>query len=194
MYYYIKGELVIRGDNFAVIDNAGIGYKLYTSAKTLGSFREGDLVTFYTYLNVHEDVFDLYGFASEEEQDMFIKLLSVSGVGPKAALAVLSVATPKELAVAVMTKDAKLLTTAQGVGAKMAQRIILELLDKLKNSDILPEEEHERVISTDAQSEAVSALMVLGYSQSDAKNAVAGADEGLKTEEIVKRALLKLMR
>lgn len=195
MYYYIKGELAIKGDNFAVIDNGGVGYKLYTSAKTLGSFRESDRVTLYTYLNVHEDVFDLYGFASEEEHTMFINLLSVSGVGPKAALAVLSVMTPKELALAVMTKDTKLLTKAQGVGAKMAQRIVLELLDKLKNSDIVPDESNaQSVISTDAQSEAVSALMVLGYSQNDAKNAVSGIDDTLKTEEIVKRALVKLMR
>ncbi|MCR4693428.1 MAG: Holliday junction branch migration protein RuvA [Firmicutes bacterium] len=195
MYYYIKGELAIKRDNFAVIDNGGVGYKIYTSAKTLGSFREGDRVTLYTYLNVHEDVFDLYGFASEEEHTMFINLLSVSGVGPKAALAVLSVMTPKELALAVMTKDTKLLTKAQGVGAKMAQRIVLELLDKLKNSDIVPDESNaQSVISTDAQSEAVSALMVLGYSQNDAKNAVSGIDDTLKTEEIVKRALVKLMR
>ena len=194
MYYYIKGELAVKGDNFAVIDNGGVGYKLYTSAKTLGSFREGDCATFYTYLNVHEDVFDLYGFATEEEHAMFINLLSVSGVGPKAALAVLSVVTPKELALAVMTKNEKLLTKAQGVGAKMAQRIILELLDKLKNSDIVPEEQVESVITTDAQSEAVSALMVLGYSQNDAKNAVSGIDDSLKTEEIIRLALAKLMR
>ena len=195
MYYYIKGELVLRKDNFAVIDSGGIGYKLYASAKTLDSFREGDKVTLYTYLNVHEDVFDLYGFATEEEHGTFLHLLSVSGVGPKAALAVLSVATPKELALAVITKDAKLLTKAAGVGAKMAQRIILELADKLKNSDILPDEEGEtRPVSTNAQSEAVSALMVLGYSQSEAKSAVSGIDESLSTEDIVRRALVKLMR
>lgn len=195
MFYYIKGELALKGENFAVIDNGGVGYKLYASAKTLESFREGDRVTLYTYLNVHEDVFDLYGFATEEEHLMFINLMSVSGVGPKAALSVLSVITPKELALAVMTKDAKLLTKAQGVGAKMAQRIILELLDKLKNSDIVPQtEQTQKVISNDAQSEAVSALIVLGYSQNDAKNAVSEIDETLKTEEIVRLALTKLMR
>ena len=138
MYYYIKGELVLRKDNFAVIDNGGVAYKLYTSAKTLESFREGDRVTMYTYLNVHEDVFDLYGFATEDEHTMFLNLLSVSGVGPKAALSVLSAATPKQIVLAVMTRDEKLFTKAQGVGIKMAQRIILELLDKLKNSDIYP--------------------------------------------------------
>ncbi|MBQ6908314.1 MAG: Holliday junction branch migration protein RuvA, partial [Clostridia bacterium] len=165
------------------------------SAKTLESFREGDKVTLYTYLNVHEDVFDLYGFATEDEQTMFLRLLSVSGVGPKAALAVLSVVTPKELALAVITKDSKILTKASGVGVKMAQRIILELADKLKDSEILPEDATEKTtISTDAQSEAVSALMVLGYSQNEAKSAVSGIDSTLKTEEIVKRALVKLMR
>ncbi|MBR4720274.1 MAG: Holliday junction branch migration protein RuvA [Clostridia bacterium] len=195
MYYYIKGELVLRKENFAVIDNGGVGYKLYASAKTLESFREGDKVTLYTYLNVHEDVFDLYGFATEDEQTMFLRLLSVSGVGPKAALAVLSVVTPKELALAVITKDSKILTKASGVGVKMAQRIILELADKLKDSEILPEGDGEKIsISTDAQSEAVSALMVLGYSQNEAKSAVSGVDNTLKTEEIVKRALVKLMR
>lgn len=195
MYYYIKGELAIKGDNFAVIDNGGVGYKLYTSQKTLESFREGDRVTMNTYLNVHEDVFDLYGFATEEEHSMFINLLSVSGVGPKAALSVLSAVTPKEIVLAVMTKDEKILTKAQGVGAKMAQRIILELLDKLKNSELLPEDEGvQKTIRSDSQSEAVSALIVLGYSQADAKNAVCGIDETLKTEEIVRLALAKLMR
>ena len=195
MYYYIKGELVLRKENFAVIDNGGVGYKLYASAKTLESFREGDKVTLYTYLNVHEDVFDLYGFATEDEQTMFLRLLSVSGVGPKAALAVLSVVTPKELALAVITKDSKILTKASGVGVKMAQRIILELADKLKDSEILPEGDAEKTsISTDAQSEAVSALMVLGYSQNEAKSAVSDIDKALNTEEIVKRALIKLMR
>ena len=195
MYYYIKGELVLRKDSFAVIDNGGVGYKLYASAKTLDSFREGDKVTLYTYLNVHEDVFDLYGFATEDEHSMFLNLLSVSGVGPKAALAVLSVVTPKELALAVITKNAKLLTQASGVGVKMAQRIILELADKLKNSEILPDEEGKtRSVMANAQSEAVSALIVLGYSQNEAKSAVSGIDETLKTEEIVRLALAKLMR
>ena len=195
MYYYIKGELVLRRENFAVIDNGGIGYKLYTSQKTLDSFREGDRVTMYTYLNVHEDVFDLFGFATQDENDMFLKLLSVSGVGPKAALAVLSVVTPKELALAVITRDAKLLTKASGVGVKMAQRIILELADKLKDSEILPEEASgAAAVMADAQGEAVSALIALGYSQNEAKSAVSGIDAALKTEEILKLALAKLMR
>jgi len=195
MYYYIKGEAVLKQENFVVVDNNGVGYKIYTSSKTLDSVREGDKVTLYTYLNVREDVFDLYGFSSIEEHSMFLHLISVSGVGPKAALAVLSVVTPKELALAVITKDSKTLTKASGVGAKMAQRIILELSDKMKNADVLPDEmTGEAVVSSDAQSEAVSALLVLGYSLADAKKAVSMVDASLKTEEIVRLALTKLMR
>ena len=107
----------------------------------------------------------------------------------------LSAASPKEIALAVITKDAKILTKAQGVGAKMAQRIILELFDKLKNSDIVPSEDKaEHIETTNSQSEAVSELIVLGYSQNDAKKAVFELDPSLSTEELVKRALLKLMR
>ena len=120
--------------------------------------------------------------------------MSVSGVGPKAALAVLSTMPPNGVALAVVTNDAKSLTKAPGVGAKMAQRIILELKDKLKNAEILPAEIAEEISITDNQSEAVSALMVLGYSQNDAKRAVSGSDASLSTEEIVKQALANLMR
>lgn len=194
MYYYIKGELVLRSDNFAVIDNGGVGYKIYASEKTLESFREGDRVTMYTYLHVREDIFDLYGFAEEDEHAMFLNLLSVSGVGPKAALAVLSAVTPKELAIAVITKDAKALTKAQGVGAKLAQRIILELFDKLKNSDIAEENKTLKAAGNNSQSEAVSALIVLGYSQNEAKKAVSEIDGSLTTEEIITQALSKFMR
>ena len=193
MYYYISGKLVLKQDNFAVLDNGGIGYKVYTSRTTLDGISGGE-VKLYTYLHVREDIFDLYGFATIEELSMFLQLLSVSGVGPKAALAVLSVVTPSRLALAVITNDTKSLTKAQGVGAKMAQRIILELKDKLKNAEILPkgisEEEFE---ANDSRSEAVSALIVLGYSQNDAKKAVSGIDASLPAEEIIKIALKKLI-
>lgn len=194
MYYYIKGEPVLKQDNFAVIDNSGVGYKIYTSQNTLNSLN-GNTVTMYTYLYVREDVYDLYGFSTQDELTLFLQLLSVSGVGPKAALAVLSVLTPQQLICAVVTNDAKSITKAQGVGAKMAQRIILELKDKLKNSDIIPEDmQEEAVISADSQSEAVQALVVLGYSEKDAKNAVAKIDPDCGTEKIIKLALAELMR
>ena len=194
MYYYIKGELVSKQDSYAVIDNGGIGYKIYTSKNTLDNLN-GGTVTVYTYLHVREDIFDLYGFSTQEELSIFLQLLSVSGVGPKAALAVLSVMTPQQLVCAVVANDAKPITKASGVGAKMAQRIILDLKDKLKNSDIVPQSIAEDVlVSADGLSEAVAALIVLGYSERDAKNAVAKIDPALDTEKIIKLALAELMR
>ena len=194
MYYYIKGEVILKESGFVVLDNSGIGYKIYTSGNTLMNLT-GKTATLYTYLHVREDIFDLYGFSTNEELTMFLHLLSVSGVGPKAALSILSVVTPAGLAAAIITNDAKTLTKANGVGAKMAQRVILELKDKLKNTEILPDEIGEIVqdTSSDSASEAVSALMVLGYSQNDAKRAVSGVDNTLSTEAIITLALKKLM-
>lgn len=196
MFYYLKGELAIKQENFAVVDIGGVGYKIYTSQLSLDSVLVGNDVTFYTYVYVREDIFDIYGFVSNDELSMFHHLLSVSGVGPKAALAILSVVTPSQLVLAVLTDDTKALTKASGVGAKVAQRVILELKGKLKNTEIVPEEVVGTGIdiSTNSNSEeAVSALTVLGYSQNEAKNAVAKVDPKLSTEEIVKQALLKLM-
>ena len=194
MYYYIKGELVLKQDNFAVVDNSGAGYKIYTSALSLSGVSVGDDVTFYTYLYVREDIFDVYGFTKNDELTMFLHLLSVSGVGPKAALAILSTLTPNQLVLAVMTNDAKALTKANGVGAKMAQRVILELSGKLKNSEILPDESIPQEVTLDTSAvEAVSALTVLGYSQAEAKKAVSKVDPTLGVEEIVRKALAHLM-
>ncbi len=194
MYYYIKGELVLKQDNFAVVDNGGVGYKIYTSGLSLNGLNVGDDVTFYTYLYVREDIFDIYGFTKNDELTMFLHLLSVSGVGPKAALAILSTLTPNQLVLAVMTNDAKALTKAVGVGAKMAQRVILELSGKLKNSEILPDESIPQEVTLDTSAvEAVSALTVLGYSQAEAKRAVSKVDPSLGVEEIVRKALAQLM-
>ena len=194
MYYYIKGELILKDAGFVVVDNNGIGYKIFTSGYTIASLNE-KIVTLYTYLHVREDVFDLYGFSSNEELSMFQNLISVSGVGPKAALSILSVMSPMGLAAAIITGDAKALTKANGVGAKMAQRVILELKDKLKNADIIPDTlTKEEVINSGSPEEAVSALMVLGYSQNDAKRAVASVDQSLSTEEIITLALKKMMK
>lgn len=196
MYYYLKGEVVLKQDNFVVLDIGGVGYKLYTSGLSQESVSVGDKVMFYTHVYVREDILDIYGFASKDELSMFLHLLSVSGVGPKAALAILSVVTPNRLVLAVMTGDAKTLTKASGVGAKMAQRVILELKDKLKNTEIVPEELASgvaEVITDNSALEAVSALTVLGYSLNEAKKAVAEIDSTLSTEEIVKQALTKLM-
>lgn len=195
MYYYIKGTLVQKGDNYLVVDANGVGYMIYTSLTSLADVGEtGRNVTMYTYLHVREDVMDLYGFATIEEKNMFMNLISVSGVGPKAALAILSVTTPAKFAVAVVTNDVKTITKASGVGPKMAQRVILELKDKLKTEDFdIDMDEDIGEIPSDNKNEAISALIVLGYSPSDAQKAVKGIDGTLNVEEIIKKALSSLM-
>lgn len=197
MYYYIKGIVAAKGDNFVVVDASGVGYKIFTS---LGSIEKcgkvGSPVTVYTYLNVREDAMELYGFYEEEERDMFLLLISVSGVGPKAALALLSVASPQKLAAAIVTGDEKLLTKASGVGPKAAKRVILELKDKIDNDALgISEDETEpyREVITDSRAEALSALTVLGYNSGEAKNVLLTLDSSLSTEELIKKALSKLM-
>ncbi len=196
MYYYIKGKYITKGDNFAVIEAGGIGYKIYTSAINLEKMPlPNETLMMYTYLYVREDIQDLYGFISNDEIALFLQLLSISGVGPKAALAVMSALSYEQLALAVMTNDAKALTKAQGIGPKAAQRIILELKDKLKTVDALPEEiKTVSIEQQNSQSEAVTALTVLGYSATDAKQAVAGIDPDIGVENIIKEALKILMK
>ncbi len=194
MYYYIKGTLIKKTETFAVVDAGGIGYMMNISLATMNSLgRVGDEVTMYTYLVVREDVMELCGFSTVEEKEMFLKLIGVSGVGPKAAMAILSIATPMQLATAIITNDEKTITKAQGVGPKVAQRVILELKDKIDKSvlDIA----HEPVMNEESasRSEAMNALMVLGYSAEDAKRAVSKTDADLNVEEIIKKALILLM-
>lgn len=195
MYYYIKGTLVQKGENYIVVDASGVGYMIYTSLNSLATAGEtGKNITLYTYLHVREDVMDLFGFTTVEEKNMFLKLLSVSGVGPKAALAILSVTTPARFAVAVVTNDVKTITKASGVGPKMAQRVILELKDKLKSEDLdIDLTADEEIAMTDNKSEAISALVVLGYSSADAQKAVKGIDGSLGVEDIIKKALAGLL-
>lgn len=198
MYYFIKGKLAYKGENYVVVDAAGVGYMIYTSLSGIErSGQVGSDITMYTYLNVREDAMELYGFVTPEEKSMFLRLISVSGVGPKAALAVLSVASPARIASAIITDDEKLLTRAAGVGPKAARRIILELKDKLDtaelgidNGKMVPE---ETAVMNDSRAEAMSALVVLGYSASDAKNVLMKLDEKLTTEELIKKALAALM-
>ncbi len=199
MYYYIKGTLTAKGENYLVVDASGVGYMIYTS---LGCIEKagsvGSEITVYTYLNVREDAMELYGFYSEEERRMFLLLISVSGVGPKAGLALLSVASPQKIAAAIVTGDEKLMTKASGVGPKAAKRIILELKDKIDNEALglsggeidvfVPDE-----VITDSRAEALSALTVLGYSTQDAKNVLLKLDSSLSTEELIKKALTQLM-
>ena len=200
MYYYIKGTLMYKGDNYIVVDASGIGYRIFTSLECIEkSPHTGSDVTVYTYLNVREDAMELYGFYSEEERAMFLMLISVSGVGPKAGLALLSVASPQKLAAAIVMGDEKLLTKASGVGPKAAKRVILELKDKI-DTDALGIDGDDGVtlsddteIIADSRAEAMSALVVLGYSANDAKNVLMKLDATLTTEELIKKALLQLM-
>lgn len=177
-----------------VVDANGVGYMIYTSLASLENAGEiGNEITVYTYLHVREDVMDLFGFTALEEKNLFMQLISVSGVGPKAALAILSVTTPAKFAAAVITNDVKAITKAAGVGPKMAQRVILELKDKVKTDNLPLDNDEPEYIESDSAGEAVSALVVLGYSVSDAQKTVSGIDPKLGVEEIIKRALSKLL-
>jgi len=197
MFYYVDGTVAHLEPYLAVIDCGGVGYACRTTGTTLARLRKGEHGRLYTYLNVGEDVFDLYGFATQSELGSFRQLLGVSGVGPKAALAILSVTTPEGLAMAVITGDEKTLTAASGIGKKIAQRIILELKDKVAK------EQKELGLSAGAAApvtggkavEAAAALAVLGYSQGDIAEAMKGIDvETLPLEEIVRQSLKRMVK
>lgn len=194
MFYYLNGTVSVLDTNLAVIDCGGVGFACHTTNYTLSSLQVGRQARLYTYCNIREDAFDIFGFSTREEHRCFELLLGVSGVGPKAALAILSVVSPEQFTLAVMTQDDKTLTMAQGVGKKMAQRILLELKDKLGGSQL---QIQEGIQMTGAQpvrgsktAEATAALATLGYSQSEIGTALKGLDvENLSVEEIVRMAL-----
>ena len=196
MYYYIKGNLVKKDDGFIVVDCAGVGYLINAPLSSINSFGEaGSTVTVYTYLNVREDAMELYGFASIEEKEMFLKLIGVSGVGPKAAMAMLSAMSASKLAAAIIMEDEKSITKAQGVGPKMAKRVILELKDKIGNAELdIPQSDMVSDEADNSRMEAINALIVLGYSPEAARNAVNKVENGLGVEEIIKKSLTLLMK
>lgn len=192
MFYYLDGTVTVLETNLAVIDCGGVGYACHTTGYTLSQLQLGARQKLFTYCNIKEDAFDIFGFSTKEELKCFNRLLSVSGVGPKAALSILSSTTPDQFILAVMTGDEKTLTIAQGVGKKMAQRIILELKDKLTGE--LPETAVSgavvSVTSGNKAAEASAALAALGYSQSEIGVALKGVDvEHLSVEEIVRSGL-----
>ena len=203
MFYYIQGTIALLEPNFAVIDVGGVGYKLTVSGTTHErlSSSGSDKTRLYTYLAVREDDIELFGFSTEEELSAFRMLISVSGVGPKAAMAILSILTPEKFALAVCTGDSKAIAKASGVGAKTAARVILELQDKLlKETDQDSLSSASTAIASRAPlgkgalSEALDALMVLGYSRTEATGALKGVDPKLDSGEMIKQALKKLMR
>lgn len=200
MFYYVKGKAAHLAPNLAVIDCGGVGYACRTTSYTLSALQAGQEAKLYTYLNVREDAMELYGFSTENERNCFQMLISVSGVGPKAALSILSSTTPEGLATAIITGNEKALMVAQGIGKKIAQRIILELKDKLAKGQLpLAEESYGgtgmTVIPQDKASEATAALAVLGYGPGEITQALKGLDlEGLTLEEIVRQALRKMVK
>lgn len=196
MYAYIKGSLEIKASDHVVVEANGIGYKIFMSGNTIQ--RLGELnsnVKIFTHYHVREDNISLYGFYNLEELRMFELLISVSGVGAKSAIAILSNITPSAFALAVISNDIKALTKLPGIGAKSAQRIILELKDKLKTEETIAAEgdfEIQTVLAKDDNvHEAISALQVLGYPVKDATKAVSSIDcTGLSVEDIIKKALI----
>lgn len=193
MYYYIEGTVAHKGADFMVLDVNGVGYMLKVGASAAEKASVGEKRKVYTYLNVREDAMELYGFLSEEELNLFKMLISVSGVGPKVGVAILSSVSPSEFALAVVTGNVKAITKAPGVGPKVAQRIILELKDKMKNAEIA-EMPQDYGAFTDTSDEAVSALVVLGYSAAEAKSVLSKVESGLSVEDKVRSALKLLMR
>ena len=195
MYSYIKGTLEEKGIDFVVIDVQGVGYKIFMPSSTVQKLGEiNSTVKVHTHLQVREDDMSLYGFSSKDELRLFELLIGVSGIGAKSANTILANISPSKLALAVITNDVNELTKLPGIGAKSAQRMILELKDKLKNEDAIGADNIElsqlNTQDNDLQ-EAISALQVLGYPAKEASKAVMSVDKtGLNVEEIIKRALL----
>ena len=200
MFYYVKGKVAHVAPYLAVIDCGGGVYACRTTSYTLSALQVGEEGKLYTHLNVREDAMELYGFASENERNCFQMLIAVSGVGPKAALSILSATTPEGLATAIITGNEKALTVAPGIGKKIAQRIILELKDKLAKGQLPTAEERYggtgmTVIPQDKSSEATAALAVLGYSPGEIAMALKGLDlEPLSLEDTVRQALRKMIK
>ena len=201
MFYYLDGTVAELLPYLAVIDCGGVGYACKTTNNTLASLKKGQRGKLYTYLNVGEDVFDLYGFATQKELATFKLLIGVSGVGPKAALAVLSAGTPESLAMAIVTGDEKALTAAPGIGKKIAQRIILELKDKMARESggeldfSGGKGAPAAAVFSNKATEAAQALAVLGYTSAEVSMALKGVDvEGLPLEEIIRQSLKKLVK
>lgn len=199
MIHYVKGILEEAGKDYIIVDNSGVGIKVFTSSSTLNRAPgAGQTVKLYTYFCVREDSLSLYGFLTREELDMFELLISVSGIGPKAGLAVLSVLSPSKLALSIIGGDSKALTSIPGIGSKTAGRIILELKDKIDKDGFMDMDmdeglpvEHEH----NSEQEAVNALIALGYTGAEAVSAIRNVNiKSNDTETIIKAALKNLMR
>lgn len=202
MIAYISGTLAAAGENYIIVDNNGIGYKLFVSGKFTDTLPGiGSDIKVHTYMYIREDELTLYGFYSEDELYVFKTLIGISGVGPKAAMSILTALTVNELYMAVMSDDAKTISKANGIGAKGASRIILELKDKLKFEDVINEAYNDSVYgdndanNTNVVKDVIMALTALGYSSSEAASAVRRIEspESMELEQLLKAALKKLI-
>lgn len=195
MIGFLRGKAVRIQVDFCLLDVHGVGYQVYIPNSTRAKLRLNEEVTLHTYLNVYQDGLTLYGFYTEEEYDLFLLLIAVSGIGPKVALGILSSITVDGLCKAIQNKQTKVLTNLPGIGKKSAERLILELKDKVafaqKDEEILTLERQDAV-GDDTVSEAVAALSALGYSQSEIAPAIRKAASCKTTEEMIKQALKEL--
>lgn len=200
MFYSLTGTVVFAGENAIALDCSGVAFYLNTTANTLRKCADiGGTQTLYTYLSVREDALDLFGFADKAELDCYKTLIGVTGVGPKAAVAILSALTPDMLAVAVAGDDARAITVAQGVGPKLANRIVLELKGKIESFAVSSAAAGniaaaKKAAVSSASSEAVEALVAFGYSKSEASIAVGKLDQNLDTQELIKQALAMIAK
>lgn len=200
MYYYVNGTVAELEGGLAVIDCGGVGYACATTNYTLSQLKKGAQAKLYTYLNVREDAMELFGFADQSELRSFKLLIGVSGVGPRAALSILSAVTPQQLALAVVTEDEKALTAANGIGKKTAQRVILELKDKLAGEEAFASGVKGGVsvaaaVPHSKKSEAQAALAVLGYGSAEINAALKDIDvDALTLEDIIRQALKRMMK
>ena len=199
MFAYIKGSLEMKFKNYIVIDVGGLGYKIFMPENDINSIGEiGEITKVFTYYRVREDDISIFGFKTQEQLRMFELLLSVSGVGAKSALVMLSCVEPSEFAIAVISNNVKLLTQIPGIGPKSAQRIILELKDKLKaeqNEEQLEESKLKSTKVNENVQEAISGLMVLGYSRKDIEKAFEHLTvETLSVEDLIKKGLILLSK
>jgi len=199
MYYHINGELCLTAPHTAVIDCGGVGYKLTVTNTTIGQIghKIGEKVKLYTYLAVREDAMELFGFYSMEEHIAFCQLITVSGVGPKAAISILSTMNPSQFAAAVCSSDTKAISKAPGIGAKTAARIVLELKDKLAKEygTEIVSATPVGVTKSGKLSDAVNALLVLGYTKQEATEALSGIDSStMPLETLITAALKRLMK
>ncbi len=199
MIAYIKGTIEHITDNSLIIENNGIGYHVYVSNNTLSDAKQGEQTKIHTYMNVKEDGITLYGFKTEEEMNMFQLLITVSGIGPKVALMMLSSLTPSQVALAIITDDVNTLTKCQGVGKKTAQRVALELRDKIKTEDAMmvditgAQQTIEFASKDAAKQDAIEALIALGFSRSESvKHVLAVSVDGMSADQMIKGALKKI--